>query len=751
MQLHRYNRPLHLRRWAIGTVLSVGLGLAAPSLPAKAADLFPADRSAVHNPRSLAVPEAGVEIFLWDEQNEDGTFVSYVAVAGDDGQPRGRTRRTSNQVELEGLSFDPLLDGEPRLAPALRAKASNRLFLVQLHATPLPELQKLISDAGATIHRFYTQKTLLVEMDAAAKADVEALAFVRWVGPYHPAYRVEPVLRQSLDGSGPERTAQRYSIMLIRRGKSYQQALATTIASLGAETHIFTEGGFRMEATLTQQQLATLAQDDRVHYIDRWGGPMETDMDIVRAVGGGDYVETQGNFTGQGVRAEVIDSELRVTHQEWATAPIIHNPSGIATGGVLHGTSSTSNVFAAGTNAPARGMIPDAQPIFFLAGEASNFGGSVSRYTANAELIDPAGPYQAVFQTSSVGNSRTLSYTTLSAETDDYLFLHQLLSTQSQSNAGTQNSRPQAWAKNIVSVGGIRHQGTATRSDDRWSFGASIGPAADGRIKPDLAFFYDSIFSASGSTDTSYTSFGGTSSATPQTGGHFGLLFQMWHQGLWAGHGGAASVFASRPHMATAKALMIHHAHRYDWNAGGSNSDLDRFKQGWGTADLTNLFNEATTTRVIDETEILAPLGSYSTTVTITAGAPELKATLVYADPMGTVGAGVHRINDLSLKVTSPSATVYWGNNGLTADNFSTSGGVSNTLDTVENVFVPSPETGVWTIEVFADVVVQDSHTETAATDADFALVLSPVTDNILFLDGFESGNTTSWDATVSP
>ncbi len=45
--------------------------------------------------------------------------------------------------------------------------------------------------------------------------------------------------------------------------------------------------------------------------------------------------------------------------------------------------------------------------------------------------------------------------------------------------------------------------------------GASIGPAADGRIKPDLAFFYDSIFSAHSASDTSYTQFGGTSSATP--------------------------------------------------------------------------------------------------------------------------------------------------------------------------------------------------------------------------------------------
>ncbi len=37
----------------------------------------------------------------------------------------------------------------------------------------------------------------------------------------------------------------------------------------------------------------------------------------------------------------------------------------------------------------------------------------------------------------------------------------------------------------------------------------------------------------------------------------------------------------------------------------------------------------------------------------------------------GTTSAAQHRINDLSLKVTSPSGTVYWGNNGLTDGNLS--------------------------------------------------------------------------------
>ncbi|MFW5653042.1 MAG: bifunctional hydroxymethylpyrimidine kinase/phosphomethylpyrimidine kinase, partial [Planctomycetota bacterium] len=102
------------------------------------------------------------------------------------------------------------------------------------------------------------------------------------------------------------------------------------------------------------------------------------------------------------------------------------------------------------------------------------------------------------------------------------------------------------------------------------------------------------------------------------------------------------------------------------------------------------------------------------------------RATLVYADPMGVPNSSVHRINDLTLKVTDPQGIVYWGNNGLSEGNWSVAGGSPNDRDTVENVFVQNPSPGSWTIEVIADEINEDSHPETSALDADYALVVSP-------------------------
>lgn len=704
---------------------------------------------AVRDLREVEVVGSGLELVLWEEEGELGERTPYYAIL-EDGALRGRVRATGYDVELVAHRFDPLTDGEPLIEPALSAGPGERLHLVQLVVPALPELQERITAAGGTIHRYLTRHAMIVELDPAARAEVAALPFVRWIGPYHPLYRLEPVLRTpaaAATAAGPTDplAADRYSIMVLERGDASQRAVGAAIDALGGRVETITPSGYRMEATLTFGQLAELAHDGRVQYIDRWG-PGGHDMDHVRETGGANYVEAELGYTGQGVSGEIFDTELRPTHQEWLNAPIIHSTG---TSGGAHGTSVTSNVFAQGINAPARGMLPDGQPIFFRYSESSQFGGPIDRYDVHADLIAPLGPYRAVFQTSSVGNTQITGYSTISAETDDILFTHQLLCTQSQSNTGSQLSRPQAWAKNIVAVGGIRHFSTLDRNDDSWTGGASIGPAADGRIKPDLAFFYHQIFSASNGSDTSYTTgFGGTSSATPQTAGHFGLLHQMWHEGVWAGHGGGPTVFDSRPQMATAKALMINGAYRYDWHVIGPNSDLDRFKQGWGTADLRDLLDNAPNTTVIDESVVLEPLDSHSQPVVVPANADALRATLVYTDPMGTVGAGAHRINDLSLRLTSPTAVVYWGNNGLVADNFSTSGGVSNELDTVENVFLVAPEAGTWTVEVLADEVVADSHVETPEVDADFALVVT-VVQSALFQDGFETGDTSAWSDTV--
>ena len=676
---------------------------------------------------TVVLPDSDVRVRLLADETYQ--------VSLDDGQTYSRVLPQNKHIKLRYQTFDPLANGRSILIPnTLQAVATNEVYIVQFVTQPLAAYQEAVQELGATIYMPLADQALIMQMDEATYVAVEALPYVRWIGPYHPAYKLEEVLvAQLLEPVSLAKIKQRYSIMLLARGSEMQTKMAAFIRSINGVVETTIPEGYRLEATLTDEQLLQVAQRNEVLFIDRWT-PTEADMDIAREISGANYLESVQGYTGAGVRAEVMDLGLRTTHQNIQGSPALIHGGSVGFNG-YHGTAVYSIVFGDGAVVPAaRGLIPDAQGIFAAEGILSGQGGTVSRYAHTAELVSRVGPYRAVFQTNSWGNDRTLFYTTISAEMDDILFQNDILILQSQSNAGDQMSRPQAWSKNILSVGGIRHYNTLSKADDAWAFGASVGPAADGRIKPDLSHFYDDTYTARYNTDTTYGQFGGTSGATPITAGYAGIFYQMWAEGVFAGGPGLnRDVFNSRPHMTTAKAVLINTADQY--NFSGTTADLTRTHQGWGMVDMANAYDVAadngwTYPVLVDETAVINPLEVHTYSVQVTSDT-WFKATMVYADPMGPASSSQHRINDLSLRVTSPSGVVYWGNNGLMAGNWSTPGGSSNTLDTVENVFIEMAEVGIWTVEVLADEVVQDGHVETSALDADYALVVTKNDDSI--------------------
>ncbi|MCP4214721.1 MAG: PKD domain-containing protein [bacterium] len=632
-----------------------------------------------------------------------------------DGKTFSRELPQKHFIRLQDNVFDPITN-PPKAA--VKVKAGKNLYIVQCITQAIVAYQKQITALGGEISGTLPDNALLVVMPGDTAAKVNTMPFVRWSGVYHADYKLPKGLRNKATVQTESDSSSRYSLYLTKKNKKNE--VTRFIESIGGEVTLKAKSR-RMEANLNQSQLSQVASHHYVVALEAWTAK-ENDMDVVREIGGADYLETVESYTGEGVRAEVCDGGLRTTHNDFqANPPVIHGANSSSTS---HGTSVYGIVFGDGSaDATGRGMIPDAeQPIF------SAYNSFSDRYAHTEELVNASGSYRAVFQTNSWGNTRTYDYTTISAEMDEIIFDLDILILQSQSNAGSPDSRPQAWAKNILSIGAVKHYDSLSKTDDCWCSGASIGPASDGRIKPDLCHFYDYTWAPYYSGNTAYSNFGGTSGATPITAGHAGLLYQMWADGVFAGGTGQGrDVFNSRPHATTAKALLIHSAYQYTFS--GTNHDLTRVHQGWGMPDVKNLYQMAQTYNwsfpvLIDESSVIAPLETDSYSVTCNGGTP-LRATMVYADPAGVPGASVQRINDLSLKVTSPSGTVYWGNNGLNSNMWSTSGGSSNTVDTVENVFIETPEAGVWTIAILADEVVQDGHVETPAIDADYALVVS--------------------------
>ena len=665
--------------------------------------------------RQGRVPESDAVMVSWREATAQGERAfSAVSLTG---QRIDRVSPTEQTIRLRYGEFDPA-----RIVPAvphhLRAPADTDTFIVQFIGQPVEAADRALEANGATIVRALHEHARVVRMDEAARLAVEAMDIVRWVGVFHPAYKLEEELLQPIMLGDLPDAGVRYSIELFEDGQAELGRVADAIIQMGGVVDLRVPETGRLEATMMPAQLLAVVRDAGVHFVDRWHAP-ENDMNIARAIGGANYLEGVAGYTGQGVRGEVMDAGILRTHQEFTTnPPIMHTGSGVDS----HGTSTYSIVFARGASSAARGMLPNGQGIFASYNSVSN------RYLHTRDLIVPTGPYRAVFQSNSWGGGLTTAYTTISTEMDRIVFDHRILIAQSQSNTGNQNSRPEAWAKNVVSVGGIVHQNTLSKTDDCWCGGASHGPAADGRIKPDLTHFYDQVRAATSSSASAYTEFSGTSAATPIVAGHFGLIFQMWANGVFGNPTSGGDVFDERPAFTTAKALMINSAEPYAFTGSSTANDKARIKQGWGMPSLQPLSDNRAQTFVVTEEPVLTELQSAFYPLSVPAGTPQLRATLVWADPQGTTSSTQHRINDLDLKITAPDGTVYWGNNGLSAGVWSTSGGAPNTKDTVENVFIQNPQAGTWSVEVIAADLNADGHRGTPARDTAFALVVRGTT-----------------------
>ncbi|MCK5941700.1 MAG: S8 family serine peptidase, partial [Planctomycetes bacterium] len=603
-------------------------------------------------------------------------------------------------LQLRAATFDPQ-GGPPAFADGFRDAPDAELGIVQFRSSPQPADRELLAAHGQRVLWYLPQHAYVVRGPAVRRRSLDVEARVRWTGAYRAAFKLAPALRQALLTN--RLVTGRYLVVMADPRRD-EASLVRRIRRLGGSIWRHAAGNLLLEADLDGAQLRGLLDLDTVLWIQP-ATPASDDMDNARIQGGANQLEPQGGtgggFTGKGVRGHVLEG-IYPTHPEYAANAWRTAPVSLFSGGTSnHGNSTFGILFASGVDPMARGMLPDGQGLFtdyfWVLGAPPMANGNNSRYGVVRELTDPTLPHRCLFQTASWGYARTLYYDARSAEMDWIIAEFDLPIFQSQSNSGNQMSRPQAWAKNIVSVGAIEHHDTATPVDDTGSL-TSTGPATDGRIKPDLCGYWDDTYTTSGATG--YTAgFGGTSGATPMIAGHAGLILELFTDGVF-GHELPANAdwtnrFDRRPHFTTTKALLINTARQYPHAQIGG-----RYRQGWGFPSVADLWDLRDEMLVLDEADVLQQGAQRTYTVLVKAGTPQLRATMTFADPAGNPAAARHRVNDLDLEVTAPDGTTYHGNVGLVANTASTPGGVANDYDTVENVFVPNPAPGLWTARV---------------------------------------------------
>ncbi|MGB9661017.1 MAG: S8 family serine peptidase [Moorellaceae bacterium] len=434
-----------------------------------------------------------------------------------------------------------------------------------------------------------------------------------------------------------------------------------------------------------------------------------------------------GGLTGRGQIVGLADSGLDAGHTEdihpdfksspgqwpkvvmlksWAGRSLPDDPVGHGThlAGILVGTGAASG-------GKYRGIAPEAS-LYFQALLDGN--GNLAVPSNLEELFRPA--YEAGVRIHVDGwGGGSNSYTSASRQIDAFVRSHpDFLPIFGAGNNGPLQGTltAEANSKNALVVGAsesVRPALTpeAQNAADITSF-SSRGPAADGRLKPDLWAPGSGLVAAcSRLVESNFAAYpdyslqSGTSQAAAVAGGAAVLLRQYLQEKGYAA-----------PSAALLKAALI----------GGARPNAEAsfppsVGSAWGILDLAGtIFSlEEGMLRLAEESPGLA--GGEVEEFSLEVSNPEapLKVTLVWTDPPAPQGAASALVNDLDLVVVAPDGQEYLGN-GQPGSN------KPDRLNNVEQVYIKNPLPGRYTVKIIGAYIREAAVPGSRVARQDFAL-----------------------------
>ncbi len=679
----------------------------------------------------------------------------------------------AGEIHVPGFEFDPLRDGEPLLGSAEREPSGEAgLRLVQLWGPPRADWYRELEAAGLRVLQYYPHNSYLVWSEAAAAERSRSLSFVRWVGGFHPAYK----LGSALAGRSG-RIANLIAFVYVDAGlETVEDSLAAIGGNAVRVAKASADGAFQtVEMRADAATIPALARNPNVIWIGSRSPLPVLDDEMSDQIVAGNH---SGGTPVTGYAAHLASLGVDGTGVIWAISDtgVDWDHPDLAShivGGFTPATGANCTIPGQpGSDCPSGGhgthvagiVVGDATAGFadgagFLYGLgmapqtslfALNVFGDISLQdmTKVALLGGAIGSNNSWATTVGSGHGYTADcrledILVRDGNLDTPSFAEPFLQVFSAGNSGPGPStitEPKE-AKNILSVANSLN--ARAGNIDTLSSSSSRGPAIDGRTLPTVAAPGTTIAStrndtggvcatAIAGTSNRYAFCSGTSMASPHAAGAVVLAAEWWR----AAHNGAD------PSMAMAKALLVNGA------VDMGTADIPNNNEGWGRVDITRVIQPAATAVYFDQLSVLNSTGQqWTRQFDIDDPGQPLRITLVWSDAPGAAGANPALVNDLDLEVVHGAQT-YLGN--VFSAGTSVPGGVADGLNNLENVYLATPVAGAVTVTITATSIGGDGVPYNGfPTDQDYALVCSNCLLQGLFSDGFESADTLAWSFTA--
>jgi hypothetical protein len=713
-----------------------------------------------------------------------GSFIVIRSRANSGLRANSLATQLDTRLHVKNFSFDPLAE-KPR-AENLNPRSyfenldnSGGDFLVQFDAPIKGEWLAELKSVGLETVQYFPNQAYLVKGSATAARAAQKLARVRFVGEYHPAYRLPAELSWvfddvvTKDSYGVDRAAA-YDIS-VSKSADVNNLLSIIQKANGQILHRMSLANNYFDVVRVQlppNALVNVVRASGVIAIDPYIKPEKEDERAAQIVAGnftnattlaapGYDPKTQFGVDGSNVTVAVVDDGVGIPGDGG-----FYTTTGNAVDGPLRGAT----VGAAGHGHLQSTIIAGAAPFSVLDPLGYNYGLGIApkanivnipflragytgddAATANDTFVTagPNGQTGALSNNSwgagtngNVYSARAALWDGLVRDATTVASIDPLLIVFSAGNQGTSGLTQPKVAKNVISVAasenvrpGEASSGGSTGAADNLEqlpdF-SSRGPAADGRIKPDITAPGDAVAGGRsgpdvlfGNIDTFHRRSSGTSHAAPQVAGAAALFIEGWR----------SSHLGARPSPAMTKAAILNSG--VDMTGTGAIATIPNGAEGWGRINLKNVFTPANQLLALDQTEVFTDPGqSYVWNGAVASDARDLRIALVWTDPPAAVDPAL--VNNLDLEV-EVNGTLYRGN--VFTAGVSTAGGVANTKDNVEKVLLAGIAQGAsLKITVKATAINGDGVLGNAdTTDQHFALVCTNCVQN----PGFSLNTTT--------
>lgn len=593
-----------------------------------------------------------------------------------------------SKITINNITVDPSKAHFVQLQnfTAHSTQPNKTYLLIQADRPLLPEEKRQLRKIGVELLEYVPENAYIARARSTDLAEISALPFLTWVGPYLQYFKIAPELQALTHALSahppplvpPHSAAPREVEVVLHRATALTDVKNQLAQVVGVNLQDLPETGAKVRLVLTPEKIAQVAQLEEVRHVEEIVAPklfndqanrilncrrLHTDFDL-RGEGEVVAVCDTGFDTGSAQNVHPAFSG-RVARLYCMVRMSANDPNG-------HGT----HVAGSAVGAPIAGGDPNihgAAPAATLVLQSIlDQGGGLRGLPTDLQDLFRA-PYMndnARVHTNSWGSPERGRYSQSAYEVDKFIWENRDLvvcfaagneGTDANGNGVVDNGSiaSPGTAKNCITVGACESSRPAQSrtygewpqfpsepiNSDLWADNpegiaafSSRGPTQDGRIKPDVVAPGTSILStqsrdaAAGdfwgrSNDPLLAYMGGTSMATPLVAGCAAIVRQYLRMHL-----------KLSPSAALVKALLINSAKDLEGQYVPSEaSAIPNFAEGFGRVNMANLADTAGTNRLYlrDEDRALETGEEDFHKVPIPAPGMNAKVTLVWTDPPG--------------------------------------------------------------------------------------------------------------------